>query len=139
MDGQDALKFELYLSRNHPELLEDDNQARVFQQVEQVRQQAANVYGKYLSRVDAFLYAQGLETATEKQKSRKTKKTTQVKEEAKRQLEVQATRGGVGAPERKPLAGAAGAEAILARMRRGERVTPEERGKVKDYLANAKF
>jgi succinate dehydrogenase flavin-adding protein (antitoxin of CptAB toxin-antitoxin module) len=137
MDGQDALKFELYLSRNHPELLDDDNQAKVFQQVEQVRQQAANVYGKYLSRVDAFLYAQGLEGVTEKKKARQTKKQTQVKEEAKRQLQVQATQSGVGTPDARRVTGAAGAEQLMARLRRGERLTNDERAKVREYLANA--
>jgi hypothetical protein len=138
MDGQDSLKFELYLSRENPELLSDPEAfARVSQQVDAVRQQAANVYGKYLSRTDAFLYAQGLETAAEKKKSRTTKKQTQVKEEAKRVLQNQATQGGVGSPEARRVVGAAAAEQLMARLRRGERLTPEERAKVREHLANA--
>ena len=96
------------------------------------------MYGKYLSRVDAFLYAQGLEGVREKSKTRASKKSRQVKEEAKRQLQVQAARSGEGSPDRK-LSGAAGAEAILKRMRAGERVSPEERAKVREYLAGAQF
>lgn len=139
MDGNDALRFEMYLMRNHPDILDnEDGMNRVHQQVEQVRQQAAQVYGKYLSRVDAFLYAQGLEGVKEKSKARTAKKSTQVKEEAKRQLQVQAAKSGEGSPERKP-AGAAGIESILKRMRAGDRTTPEERAKVREYLADAKF
>jgi succinate dehydrogenase flavin-adding protein (antitoxin of CptAB toxin-antitoxin module) len=138
MDGQDSLKFELYLSRENPELLADPEAfARMSNMVEQVRQQAAQVYGKYLSRTDAYLYAQGLETAAEKKKSRTTKKQAQVKEEAKRVLQNQATQGGVGSPEQRRVVGAAAAEQLMARLRRGERLTPEERAKVREHLANA--
>ena len=140
MDGNDALRFEMYLSRTHPDILDNEEALnRVYQQVEQIRRQAANVYGKSLTRVDAFLYAQGLEGVKEKSKARTTKKSTQVKEEAKRQLQVQAARSGEGTPEQRRPAGAAGIESIMKRMRAGERTTPEERAKVKEYLRDAQF
>ena len=138
-DANDALRFEIYLGRHHSDILDsEDSMNRVFQQVEQIRQQAAQVYGKYLSRVDAFLYAQGLEGVKEKAKTRTSKKQTQVKEEAKRQLQIQATRSGEGQPEAKKVAGA-DIDAIRQRMLRGERITPEEKAKFRKYLEPAKF
>lgn len=140
MDGNDALRFEMYLMRNHPDILDsEESMNRVFQQVEQVRQQAANVYGKYLSRVDAFLYAQGLEGVKEKAKSRTAKKNVQVKEEAKRQLQVQAAKSGEGTPDQRRPQGAAAVESILKRMRAGERVSAEDRAKVREHLANVQI
>ena len=138
-DANDALKFEMYLMRHHSDVLEsEDSMNKVFQQVEQIRQQAAQVYGKYLSRVDAFLYAQGLEGVKEKAKSRTAKKQTQVKEEAKRQLQIQATRSGEGQPEAKKVAGA-DIDSIRRRMMAGDKLTPDEKAKFRRHLENAKF
>lgn len=138
-DANDALRFELYLSRNNPDVLDsEDAYNRTMQTVEQIRQQAAQVYGKYLSRVDAFLYAQGLEGVKEKGKSRQTKKATQVKEEAKRQLQNQATRSGEGQPDAKRVP-EADIDSIRRRMTAGEKLTPEEKAKFRNYLASAKF
>jgi len=140
MDGNDAMRFEMYLMRNHPDILDNEEGLnRVFQQVEQVRQQAANVYGKYLSRVDAFLYAQGLDSVKEKTKNRTQKKSVQVKEEAKRQLQVQAAKSGEGTPDARRPAGAAAVESILKRMRAGERVSSDDRAKVREHLANVEL
>ena len=138
-DQADAIRFEMYLTRNNPDILDnEDAYNRTMQAVEQVRQQARQVYGKYLSRVDAFLYAQGLEGVKEKGKSRQTKKATQVKEEAKRQLQVQATKSGEGQPETKRVAGA-DIDSIRRRMLAGEKLTPDEKAKFRQHLANAKF
>ena len=138
-DAADALRLEIYLGRKHPEILDDENAYnRTVQQIEQVRQQAAQVYGKYLSRIDAFLYVQGLETVNEKSKSRKSKKDTQVREEAKRQLQNAATRSGEGQPEAKRVPGA-DIDSIRRRMMAGEKLTPEEKQKFRNHLANAKF
>ncbi len=140
MDGNDSLKFEMYLMRNHPEVLDnEDSMNRTFQQVEQVRQQAAQVYGKYLSRVDAFLYAQGLEGVREKTKARKTKKSTQVTEEAKRQLQVQATQSGENRPEVKRGNAGADIDAIRRKMMSGEKTTPEEKARFRKHLENGAF
>jgi len=139
LDGNDALKFEMYLMRNHPDVLDsEDGMNKVFQQVEQVRRQAADVYGKYLSRVDAFLYVQGLEGVREKSKARQSKKQTQVKEEAKRQLQVQATQSGEGRADSKRAPGA-DIDAIRRRMMAGDKLTPDEKAKFRKHLENAKF
>jgi hypothetical protein len=139
LDGQDALKFEQFLSRNHPDVFEsEDNLNRTFQQVEWVRQQAAQIYGKYLSRVDAFLYAQGIEGVKEKSKARQSKRQTQVKEEAKRQLQVQATQSGEGRADSKRAPGA-DIDAIRRRMMAGDKLTPDEKAKFRKHLENAKF
>ncbi len=139
LDGQDALRFEMYLMRSNPDILEnEDAYARTMQTVEQIRQQANQIYGKHLSRIDAFLYAQGLEGVKEKSKTRQTKKSTQVKDEAKRQLQIQATKSGEGRPEATRVAGA-DIDSIRRRMMAGEKLTPEEKAKFRAHLSNAKF
>lgn len=138
-DANDALRFETYLSRKNPEVLEsEDSFNKVMQQVEHVRQQAYQVYGKSLSRIDAYAYLVGVEGLHEKSKSRQSKKTTQVKEEAKRQLEIQATRSGAGQPETKRVAGDQ-IESLRRRMLAGEKLTPDEKAKFRNYLAPHKF
>ena len=138
-DNADAMRFELYLTRNHPDLLDsEDAYNRTMQTVEQIRQQASQVYGKYLSRVDAFLYAQGLEGVKEKGKARQSKKVTQVKEEAKRQLQNQAIRSGEGQPDARRVP-AADVDSIRRRMLAGERLTPEEKAKFRKHLEGSKF
>jgi hypothetical protein len=138
IDSNDALRFEMYLMRHNSDVLDnEDAYNRTMQTVEQIRTQAAQVYGKYLSRVDAYLYAQGLEGVKEKGKSKQSKKATQVKEEAKRQLQIQATKSGEGQPETKRVAGA-DVDAIRRRMLAGERLTADEKAKFRAHLANAK-
>ena len=140
MDGNDALRFEMYLMRNHPDVLDsEDSLNRTYQQVEQIRQQASQVYGKTLTRVDAFLYAQGLEGVKEKSRTRQTKKSTQVKEEAKRQLQVQATQSGENRPEVKRGNAGADIDAIRRKMMAGEKTTPEEKAKFRKHLENGHF
>ena len=88
IDSNDAVRFEMYLMRNNPDVLkEEDSYARVMQGVEQIRQQAAQVYGKYLTRVDAYTYLQGLEGVKAQSKTKQAKRQAQVTEEAKRQLQ----------------------------------------------------
>lgn len=139
-DANDALRFEIYLGRKNPEILDsEDLYNRTMQTVEQIRQQAAQVYGKYLSRIDAFLYAQGLEGMQEKSRSRAAKKSTQVKDEAKRQLQIQATQSGEGRPDASRRVAGADIDAIRRRMMAGEKLTPDEKAKFRAHLANAKF
>lgn len=125
----DAQGFENYLFRNHPDVFEEDGQLdKIYQEVEQVRERAKQQYGQWLSRQDAFLYAQGISGVREKIKSRSQKKATQVRDEAKRLQQVQATRTSTPtAPGRRD--GAAEINAIRAKLERGERLTDAEREK----------
>ena len=139
IDANDAMRFEWYLHRNSPEILSDEDQYnRVMQGVEQVRQQAAQVYGKYLSRVDAYLYLQGMEGVKEKGKTKSSRKQAQVTEEAKRQLQKQAAQSGVNSPEAKRVP-TADIDSIRRRMMAGEKLTPDEKNKFRNYLSTAKF
>lgn len=139
IDSNDAVKFELYLMRNNKEVLEnEDSYARVMQGVEQIRQQAAQVYGKYLTRVDAYLYLKGMEGVKQAGEGRQVKRQAQVTEEAKRQLQKQAAQSGEGiADSRKPAN--ADIDAIRRRMMAGEKLTPDEKAAFRKHLANAKF
>ena len=138
-DTADALRFEIYLGRKHADILDnEDAYNRTMQTVEQIRQQASQVYGKYLSRIDAFLYAQGLEGVQEKSKSRAAKKATQVKEEAKRQLQNQAIKSGEEQPDARRVP-SADIDSIRRRMMAGEKLTPDEKAKFRKHLEGSKF
>ena len=138
-DQQDASKFEMYLMRNHPEVFEDEGGIdKVFQEVEAVRRQAAQNYNQYLTRVDAFLYAQGVHGVQEKFKSRKEKKSAQVHEEAKRLQSVKAAGSGVQNTQPKKVVGN-DIQQIREKAQRGERLSDTERAKYRDFIADQTF
>ncbi len=138
-DEQDSSKFEMYLMRNHPEIFEEDGGLdKVFQEVESVRQQAARNYNQWLSRVDAFLYAQGIHGVQDKYKSRKEKKSVQVHEEAKRIQSIKATGSGVQNTQPKKMVGS-DIQAIRDKAQRGERLSDAERAKYRDFIADQTF
>jgi succinate dehydrogenase flavin-adding protein (antitoxin of CptAB toxin-antitoxin module) len=137
-DEQDSSRFEMYLMRNHPEVFDDEGGIdKVFQEVEAVRRQAAQNYNQWLSRVDAFLYAQGIRGVQSQAKSRKEKKSVQVREEAKRMQQVKA----VGSSVQNATKKAPGAEiqAIREKAQRGERLSDSERAKYRDFVAGVTF
>jgi hypothetical protein len=138
-DEHDASRFEMYLMRNHPEVFDEEGGLdRTFQDVEVIRRQAAQTYGQWLSRVDAFLYAQGVRNVQTQAKSRKEKKTAQVQGEQRRVQSARAATSGIStvAPRKAP-----GAEltAIREKANRGERLKPDERAKLRDALVNVAF
>lgn len=138
-DEQDSSRFEMYLMRNHPEIFDEEGGLdRVFQEVESVRQRAAQAYNQWLSRVDAFLYAQGIHGVQTQAKTRKEKKTAQVREEAKRIQTVRAAGSGVQqvAPRKSPNAEI---QSIREKANRGERLTDSERQKFKDFVGGVSF
>lgn len=138
-DEQDSSRFEMYLMRNHPDVFEEEGgMDKVFQEVEQVRQQAARNYNQWLSRVDAFLYAQGIRGVQDKYKSRKEKKSAQVHEEAKRLQSVKAAGSGVQNTQPRRSVGA-DIQSIREKAQRGERLTDAERSKYRDFIADQTF
>ena len=138
-DEADALRFESFLSRSHPEYLEDEDlNNSIMQQVEATRQLAAQ-RGTYLKRVDAFHYVVGQRTL----KPPKTKKgnvknsTTAQAAEAQRKIEADAAiRGSGNRQEDHRITGAATIQAIREKSSRGERMTPQERVVWKDCIAS---
>jgi hypothetical protein len=138
-DDADSSKFEMYLMRNHPELFEQEGGLdRVFQDVDAVRRQAAQSYGQWLSRVDAFLYAQGIRDVQNRVKTRKEKKVTQVRDEAKRVQSVRAAGSGTGTPtSKKPMSSEI--SSIREKAQRGDRLTDAERAKYRDFVSGISF
>jgi hypothetical protein len=138
-DEQDSSRFEMYLMRNHPDVFEEEGGIdKVFQEVEQVRQQAARNYNQWLSRVDAFLYSQGIRGVQEKYKTRKEKKSAQVHDEAKRLQSVKAAGSGVPNVQPKKVVGS-DIQAIRDKAQRGDRLTDVERTKYRDFIADQTF
>jgi len=138
-DQQDSAQFEMYLMRNHPEVFEEEGgMDKVFQEVDAVRRQAAQSYNQWLSRVDAFLYAQGIHGVQTQIKSRKEKKGNQVREEAKRLQSVKAASSGTTqiAPKRTPNAEI---QAIREKASRGQRLTESERSKYREFVSGMSF
>jgi hypothetical protein len=138
-DEQDSSRFEMYLMRNHPDVFEEEGGIdKVFQEVEAVRQQAARNYNQWLSRVDAFLYSQGIRGVQEKYKTRKEKKSAQVHDEAKRLQSVKAAGSGVPNVQPKKVIGG-DIQAIREKAQRGDRLTDQERAKYRDFIADQAF
>lgn len=138
-DEQDSSKFEMYLMRNHPEVFEPGGDLdRVFQEVDAVRRQAAQTYNQWLSRTDAFLYAQGIRGVQTQMKTRKDKKSNQVTDEAKRIQSVKAAGSGTQgiAPKRSP---GAEIQSIRDKATRGIRLTPAENAKYREFVSGTSF
>ena len=134
----DALVFENFLSRNMPEVFEnEDDYARTMQQVEAIRQ-AAVQRGMNVSRVDAFVFNQGLQGTRQKITARKQKRGSAAGAEARRLAEAgvaqsTAQSGAPRAPANSQI------QAIRQKANRGERLTPDERIKLRDFVSNVQF
>lgn len=139
LEDNDALRFEMFLTRNHPELLDDEDQYNAaVQQVQQVRD-AARTRGINISRVDAFVFNEGLKGTREKQKTRKQARTRAATSETRRQAEVRAASAtGATAPAPRASANAA-IQDIRAKAARGERLNSEERGKYAEWIGSTEF
>jgi hypothetical protein len=138
-DEHDASKFEMYLMRNHPEVFDEEGgMDRIFQEVEAVRRQAAQTYNQWLSRTDAYLYAQGIRGVQTQMKTRKEKKTSQVRDEAKRVQSVRAATSNTQGlpPKRDPNAEI---KSIREKLRAGKRLTDSERAKMRDFVGDTSF
>ena len=138
IEDNDALRFEMFLTRNHPDLLEDeDSYNRTVQQVQQVRE-AANQRGINISRVDAFVFNEGLQGTRQKQAQRKQKKTSAATQESRRQAETRTAEATStsGAPR---AAANAGIQAIRAKAAKGERLTEQERTQYRDWVSNVEI
>ena len=137
-EDNDAIRFESFLSRNNPEVLEDeDSYGKIVQQVEAVRQ-AARQRGIEVSRIDAFVFNEGLQGTKQKITQRKQKRTQASSQEARRQSETQAATGTSVNSEPRLTAGAK-MQAIREKANRGERLTPEERNQFKEFVSNVEF
>jgi hypothetical protein len=138
IEDNDALRFEMFLGRNHPELLDDeDAYNQTMQQVEQVRQ-AARQRGITISRVDAFVFNEGLQGTRQKVAQRKQKKTVAATAESRRVAETKVAEGtgGTGAPR---ASAASNMKAIRDKARSGERLTPEERTQYRNWVSNVEL
>jgi len=140
LDELDSVKFENYLARNQPEVLDDEDlYAKTMQQVEAVRQ-AARQRGINISRVDAMVFSTGLEGTKQKLTERKQRRSKAGSSEAQRQAEVRvaAASGSGGEPRPNANAGiAAIRQKIQARGKAG--VTPEEWRRFQDYVGNTEL
>lgn len=135
LEETDALKFEMFLQRNNPEILADEDEfAKTMQQVEAVRQ-AGRQRGMNVSRVDAFVFNEGLQGTKRKGMERKQKRTNALTTEARRQAEVSAA--SISTDPATPRASAiAGIQSIRQKAARGERLSPDEKKKLFDFAGN---
>ncbi len=137
-DDNDALRFETFLQRNNPEVLEDeDSFNKVMQQVNDIRQ-AARQRGMEITRTDAFVFNEGLQGTKNKITARKQKKGAVASQEGQRAAAVAAAQATSTTGEARPGV-AAGIQAIREKANRGERLTDAERVKMRDYVANAEL
>ena len=138
VEDNDAMRFESFLTRNHPELLDDeDSYNATVQQVQQVRD-AARQRGINISRVDAFVFNQGLQGTKAKVAARKAKKTTAATQETRRQAETRAATATSASSEPRASANA-GIQAIRQKAARGERLTESERAQYKSWVSDVEI
>jgi hypothetical protein len=141
-DQNDAVQFQMQMSRVNPALMQGDSFDKLSQAVETVRQQYARATGQYLPRMDAYKYAKGagmldgLLTA----KSTVSKGAVDNEAELKRQSEVKAA-GTIKSSTKKvdSASGGADIQKIREKAQRGERLTQAERTKFRNYLADKPF
>lgn len=138
LDETDSLRFENYLQRNNPEILNDEDlYAQTMQQVEAVRQ-AGRQRGMNITRMDAFVFNEGLQGAKRKGQERRQKRTTATATESRRTAEVAAA--GIGTEPAAPRPSAmAGIQAIRDKANRGERLSQDERAKLRDFVGNVEL
>ena len=139
-DQNDAVQFQLDMSRRNPELMQGDAFDKLSQAVETVRQQYARATGQYLPRMDAYKYAKGAGMLDSLAPAKPTGKAGTDNAELKRQNEVKQA-GTIKASVKKVDAANGGVEIqkIREKAHRGERLTPQERAKFKSYLADKPF
>lgn len=138
-DQNDAVQFQLHMSRSHPSLMEGESFDKLSQAVESVRQQYARQTGQYLPRMDAFKYAKGsglLDTIL----TPVTKKPVSDSEQ-RRQSEVKQAGNGIKTVKKRVESGSDSAEIqkIREKAHRGIRLTEKERIKFGNYLADKPF
>lgn len=138
-DQNDAVQFQLDMSRNHPELMKGDTYDKLAQAVESVRQQYARATGQYLPRSDAYKYAKGA-GMLDKVLPATPLEEIDVTAEAKRKSEVkQAGTIKSSVKSKGNENGDAEIQKIREKAGRGERLTPKERARFRDYLGNRPF
>jgi len=138
-EDNDSMRFEMFISRNHPELLEDEDAYNAtMQQVEQIRQ-AAQQRGMNVSRVDAFVFNEGIQGTKQKIQQRKQKRSSAQTAESRRSAEVAAATGTTGSAAAARPSAIAGIQAIRDKANRGERLTPDERVKLKEFVSNVEI
>lgn len=133
-DQNDAVKFQLDMSRQNPDLMKGETYDKLAQAVETVRQQYARATGQYLPRMDAYKYAKGAGlldkvlpvTPLEDRDPEEVKRQSEVKQAGK--PKVSAKKGSVD--------GGADIQKIREKAQRGDRLTPKERVRFRDYLAS---
>jgi succinate dehydrogenase flavin-adding protein (antitoxin of CptAB toxin-antitoxin module) len=134
-DQNDAVHFQLFMQRNHPEMFVGENFDKISQVVDSVRQRAAQQQGSWVSRTDAFHYAEGSGML----KSIKAQKVSGSAEK-KRQAEKLAAGSGNDAPKAKVPNKPDGEVAkIREKAHRGERLTAKERDIWRESLKNVEF
>lgn len=138
LDETDSLRFENFLQRNNPEILNDEDlYAQTMQQVEAVRQ-AGRQRGMNITRMDAFVFNEGLQGTKRKGQERKQRRTTTTATETRRTAEVAAA--GIGTEPAAPRPTAmAGIQSIRDKANRGERLTQDERAKLRDFVSNVEL
>jgi len=135
MDEIDAMKFNAFLQRNNPEVLDnEDEYARTMQQVDTVMQ-TARQRGMNITRIDAFVFNEGLKGTKDKVVQRKQIRGTAKTAELKREAEVRVASGTSTSGEPR-VTGNAGIQTIRAKANRGERLNQEERNKLRDFVSN---
>jgi len=138
LDETDSLRFENFLQRNNPEVLSDDDlYAKTMQQVEAIRQ-AGRQRGMNITRMDAFVFNEGLQGTKRRGQERKQKRNTAMTTETRRTAEVAAA--GIGTEPAAPRVSAiAGIQSIREKANRGERLTSDERVKLRDFVSNTEL
>ena len=131
----DAMDFERYIQRHQPELLDDEGSyGKVLQQVANTRQHARDRLGINLTRIDALMYNEGIESTRRRVEDRKQKHVSSVGAETKRQAEVKAAQGTTvqGEPRR---TASGDIHSIRDKASRGERLTTDERAKYREFVS----
>jgi hypothetical protein len=126
-EQNDAVNFQLTLSKKHPEYLDGDNFDKVNQAVESVRRRAA-ANGQTVGRLDAFYYAEGIGLLKGLKRSPKAT-VKQVKQN--KAADAAQSSGGV---KKGGNDGSAEINRIREKAGRGERLTDIERKKFKVHL-----
>lgn len=138
-DQNDAVQFQLDMSRTHPELMKGDAYDKLAQTVEQVRQQYARQTGQYLPRSDAYKYAKGA-GMLDKLMPDKAVKEDDDSAEIKRQNQVKQA-GNIKSSVKKGFNddGGADIQKIREKAQRGERLNPKERARFREFLSDKPF
>jgi hypothetical protein len=140
-DQTDAVNFQLELQREEPELLKKENYKTLYDTVEGVRQRVARETGSWISRKDAYLYAKGAGMLKPVKGSKKaaTEDGEDVKAEASRAKAAKVAQSTGKGSDTQRTGGNPDITRIRAKASRGERLTPEERAKFKEAIAEQPF